>query len=70
MANPKKFKGFVLRNETTKLYWCSRHTWVSTLTRAWHFKSSEDAQKQVPEIRVKERDTAMPLKVINLKDLL
>lgn len=70
LGHPRKFSGFVIKNVDTKLYWCGKHTWVSTMTRARHFVNEVDAEAQIIVIRSQEKSPSMPLKVLNIGESL
>ena len=67
---PRKFAGFLIKNEDTRLYWCGKHTWVSTMTRARHFVNEVAAEAQVIVIRAQEKSPSMPLKALNIGESL
>lgn len=66
LGHPRKFSGFVIKNVDTKLYWCGKHTWVSTMTRARHFVEESKADDKIVVIRVQENNLGMKLKTLNI----
>lgn len=66
LGHPRKFSGFVIKNVDTKLYWCGKHTWVSTMTRARHFVEESKADDKIVVIRVQENNLSMKLKTLNI----
>lgn len=66
LRTPRKFSGFVIQNTDTKLYWCGKHTWVSTMTRARHFDHADTAETKTGVIRVQENYLGMRLIVLSL----
>lgn len=70
MRAARKFAGFVIQNEATGLYWCGKHTWVSTMTRARHFEFEGGANDKTVTIRVQENNLGMALKVLNIGEVL